>query len=61
MPGRLPGETPLLGQARIHATTEQGYEIGRPSLLRLEAKDDGDAGEVRVGGRTVLVARGELI
>lgn len=49
------------GKPSISATTEQGYEIGRPSLLRLEADDDGATVGVRVGGRAVLVARGELV
>lgn len=37
---------------------EQGYEMGRPSLLHLRA--DGE-GTVEVGGRVVPVARGELL
>jgi trans-2,3-dihydro-3-hydroxyanthranilate isomerase len=42
----------------------QGVEMGRPSLLRLEAKGEkGDAGNpnIRVGGCVVEVARGELL
>ena len=38
--------------------SEQGYQIGRPSLLRLEALEaDGDF-DIRVGGRVELVAQG---
>mgnify|MGYP000589722468 CR=1 FL=1 len=47
----------------LDAVVEQGYEMGRPSLLHLAAaeRDDGDDGiEVRVGGRVVPVARGDL-
>jgi trans-2,3-dihydro-3-hydroxyanthranilate isomerase len=39
----------------------QGVEMGRPSLLRLEARDDGGRPNVRVGGCVVEVARGELL
>jgi trans-2,3-dihydro-3-hydroxyanthranilate isomerase len=40
---------------------EQGYEIGRPSLLFLKAQKLGDQIEVSVGGQVVLVARGEFV
>jgi trans-2,3-dihydro-3-hydroxyanthranilate isomerase len=49
------------GQDRINVRVEQGYEIGRPSLLFLDAEDKGDAMVVRVGGHVVMVAKGELI
>jgi trans-2,3-dihydro-3-hydroxyanthranilate isomerase len=49
------------GKDSINVRVEQGYEMGRPSLLRLQAKPAGDEIEVRVGGRAVLVARGELV
>ena len=41
----------------------QGIELGRPSLLRLEARAGSGAGapRIRVGGRVVEVARGELL
>jgi trans-2,3-dihydro-3-hydroxyanthranilate isomerase len=40
---------------------EQGFEMGRPSLLELEAdKRDGAITAIRVGGRSVLVSRGEF-
>jgi trans-2,3-dihydro-3-hydroxyanthranilate isomerase len=39
---------------------EQGYEIGRPSLLLLRAAQKADPIEVNVGGRVVMVAKGEL-
>lgn len=55
------------GDAEVTATVEQGYEMGRPSLLYLEARDeagesddgDGDV-TVRVGGRVVPVATGRF-
>jgi len=49
------------GKDTIDVRVEQGYEMGRPSLLRLRAKPVGDEIEVRVGGRAMLVARGELV
>ena len=45
----------------VDARVEQGYEIGRPSLLHLRARPDGDELAVEVGGRVVPVARGELL
>ncbi len=48
----------------LRVAVEQGYEMGRPSVLYLEAeqdRSDADAGiTVRVGGRVQLVATGEL-
>jgi trans-2,3-dihydro-3-hydroxyanthranilate isomerase len=40
---------------------EQGFEMGRPSLLEVEADKSGGAiTAVRVGGNSVLVSRGEF-
>lgn len=40
---------------------EQGFEMGRPSILRVEAdKRAGEIAAVRVGGHSVLVTRGEF-
>ncbi|HKQ60327.1 MAG TPA: PhzF family phenazine biosynthesis protein [Candidatus Polarisedimenticolaceae bacterium] len=49
------------GQAAVSAQVEQGYEIGRPSLLRLEAAAEASGIRVSVGGRVFPVARGELL
>jgi trans-2,3-dihydro-3-hydroxyanthranilate isomerase len=57
------------GTNAVAARVEQGYEMGRPSLLELRAEDDGPAetdenGEavtVEVGGRVVEVAEGILL
>lgn len=50
------------GTAEIDIKVEQGYEIGRPSLLLLQAKEEeGDAISVSVGGRVIMVASGELV
>jgi len=39
----------------------QGVEMGRPALLRLEARRANGGSRIRVGGRVVEVARGELL
>lgn len=43
------------GHAEPEVRIEQGYEIGRPSLLRVRLTP-----ELRVGGRVIPVAEGEL-
>jgi trans-2,3-dihydro-3-hydroxyanthranilate isomerase len=41
---------------------EQGFEMGRPSILDLECEvKGGEIAGVRVGGHAVIVSRGELI
>ncbi len=49
-----------VGDEPVRVRVEQGHELGRPSLLGLEAVDRGDAVDVRVGGQVVPVGRGEL-
>ncbi len=50
------------GKAELDLRVEQGYEIGRPSLLLLKAKEEeGGAISVQVGGKVIMVARGELV
>jgi trans-2,3-dihydro-3-hydroxyanthranilate isomerase len=49
------------GKESIDIRAEQGYEIGRPSLLLLKAGQKGTGIDVEVGGRCALVARGEFI
>jgi trans-2,3-dihydro-3-hydroxyanthranilate isomerase len=46
--------------SKVDARVEQGFEIGRPSLLLLKGEDKEGTLEVRVGGQVVLVAKGEL-
>lgn len=48
------------GSDKVDVRVEQGYEIKRPSLLLLKAQAKGDQIEVVVGGKVVLVAKGEL-
>lgn len=45
----------------IDIRVEQGYEIGRPSLLLLKAEYQDDRITVQVGGRSVLIARGDFV
>jgi trans-2,3-dihydro-3-hydroxyanthranilate isomerase len=50
------------GSPAIDIKVEQGYEIGRPSLLLLKAaEEEGGAITVSVGGRVIMVASGELV
>jgi trans-2,3-dihydro-3-hydroxyanthranilate isomerase len=49
-----------LGNPRIDIRSEQGYEIGRPSLLYLRSGETDGRIEVFVGGRSVTMARGKL-
>ena len=49
------------GKDRINIRVEQGYEIGRPSLLLLKAGEKGEGIDVYVGGKVVMVAKGEFI
>lgn len=49
------------GQHDINIRAEQGFEIGRPSLILLRAENRGDGIDVFVGGSAVIVARGELL
>jgi trans-2,3-dihydro-3-hydroxyanthranilate isomerase len=49
------------GKDRIDIRVEQGYEIGRPSLLFLKAQDNGTEIEVLVGGKVIMIARGEFV
>ncbi len=45
----------------IDIRVEQGYEIGRPSLLLLRAEEKEGKYYVSVGGKAIIVAKGELI
>lgn len=45
----------------IDIRVEQGYEVGRPSLLYLHAEKSEGEISVSVGGKVQMVARGELL
>ncbi len=51
----------FFGSSKVNVRIEQGYEIQRPSLLLADAKCVGDQIQVCVGGRVILIAKGELI
>jgi len=58
--GYLAARAPRDGTLRW--VVEQGFEMGRPSIIHIEAdKANGNITAVRVGGNTVLVAKGELL
>lgn len=50
-----------LGKDRINVRIEQGYEIGRPSLLLLRAEEKEGKIEVSVGGKAIMIAKGEFV
>jgi len=49
------------GQESNNIRSEQGYEIGRPSLLLLKAEQRDATINISVGGKCVLVGQGEFI
>ncbi len=49
------------GKNSINLRVEQGYEVGRPSLLLLKAEEIEGKISVSVGGKAFIVAKGELI
>ena len=49
------------GTHQINLQVEQGYEIGRPSLLLLKAEEKKQELTVYVGGKVELIAKGELV
>ena len=54
-------EYSYFGEKPVDVRVEQGYEIGRPSLLLLKAQKNQDTIEVSVGGKVVMVAKGEFV
>ncbi len=50
-----------VGKDNIDVRVEQGYEIGRPSLLLARAEDRRDKIDVSVGGKVIMVAKGQLV
>jgi trans-2,3-dihydro-3-hydroxyanthranilate isomerase len=51
----------FFNEDKIDIQVEQGYEIGRPSILYLRGKLENDAIQVYVGGQVIMVAKGEWI
>ena len=54
-------EYSYFGEKQINLRVEQGYEIGRPSLLLLKAQKNQAEIEVYVGGKVIMVAKGEFV
>jgi trans-2,3-dihydro-3-hydroxyanthranilate isomerase len=48
------------GKNSINVRVEQGYEVGRPSLLLLKAEEIEGKISVSVGGKAFVIAKGEL-
>jgi len=51
----------FFGTSDIDVRVEQGYEIGRPSMLYLKARDKDEKIDVNVGGKVVMIAKGRLV
>ena len=51
----------FFGGKKVDVRVEQGYEIGRPSLLYLKAEEKDGKIDVSVGGKVAMVAKGELV
>jgi len=49
------------GKKRIDIRVEQGYEIGRKSLLLLKAEEKEGKFYITVGGKVILIAKGTLV
>ncbi|HLE40888.1 MAG TPA: PhzF family phenazine biosynthesis protein [Nitrospirota bacterium] len=49
------------GKPEIDIRSEQGYEIGRPSLLYLRADETDGKTHVSVGGKSVMIAKGDFV
>jgi len=47
------------GSNKVDIRVEQGYEIGRPSLLYLDALELDEKIIIRVGGKVIKIAKGE--
>ena len=48
----------VLGSTQVRASVGQGYEIGRPSTLYLDARKTEEGLSVKVGGKAVIVGEG---
>jgi trans-2,3-dihydro-3-hydroxyanthranilate isomerase len=49
------------GENKIDLRSEQGFEVGRPSLLYLRAGEKDGKIDVHVGGKSITIARGEFV
>lgn len=49
------------GEGSVDILVEQGYEIGRPSLLHVRGEVNEGGMRISVGGNVIMSARGELV
>jgi trans-2,3-dihydro-3-hydroxyanthranilate isomerase len=49
------------GKKKIDIRVEQGYEIGRESLLLLKAEENEKKYNITIGGKAIIVAKGKLL
>jgi trans-2,3-dihydro-3-hydroxyanthranilate isomerase len=49
------------GDSKIDLRVEQGYVVGRPSLLLVRAEDNDGQIDISVGGNAIKIAKGELV
>ena len=49
------------GEDRIDIRVEQGFEIARPSMLYLKAGQNQGQINISVGGKVVMIAKGQLL
>lgn len=50
-----------LGSSDVDVRVEQGYEVERPSLVRVRARREKESIDVEVGGKVSKVAEGKLV
>jgi trans-2,3-dihydro-3-hydroxyanthranilate isomerase len=56
------GDRETASSGNFRWVVEQGFEMGRPSLIHVEAdKHNGEVSAVRVGGTAVRVSEGNLL
>jgi len=53
-------EYSYFGTKSVDLRVEQGYEIGRPSLLFIKAVEEHGQIKVQVGGRCIPLAQGQF-
>jgi trans-2,3-dihydro-3-hydroxyanthranilate isomerase len=59
--GAYLGARDTTGATTLHYVVEQGFEMGRPSILVIDVeKEDSTVTTVRVGGEAVMVSEGEI-
>lgn len=59
--GAYLGARDTTGATQLHYVVEQGFEMGRPSILVIDVdKADGNVSSVHVGGEAVMVSEGAI-